>query len=67
MTFHYLVGTPEGITHFTERHELGLFTSDEYSNAFRDCGMKVVYYSKGLMGRGLYVAMKPLTAREISK
>ncbi len=61
MTFHYLIGTPEGIKHFTETHNLGLFTRDEYLRAFRDSGLKVAYYSKGLMGRGLYVATKPLT------
>ena len=60
MVFHYLIGTPEGITYFTEPHKLGLFTLDEYLTAFRDCGLKVAYYSKGLMGRGLYVGMMPL-------
>ena len=58
MTFHYLIGTPKGIMYFTEPHILGLFTRDEYLGAFRDCGLKVAYYSKGLMGRGLYVGMK---------
>ena len=58
MTFHYLIGTPKGIRYFTEPHKLGLFARDEYLAAFRDCGLKVAYYSKGLMGRGLYVGMK---------
>ncbi len=59
MTFHYLIGTPEGLRYFTEPHRLGLFTRDECLAAFRDCGLKVVYYSKGLMGRGLHVGVMP--------
>ncbi len=59
MTFHYLIGTPKGIRYFTEPHKLGLFTRDESLAAFRDCGLKVVYYSKGFMGRGLYVGVTP--------
>jgi hypothetical protein len=58
MTLHYLIGTPKGIKYFTELHKLGLFTRDECLAAFRDCGLKVAYYSKGLIGRGLYVGMK---------
>ncbi len=59
MTFHYLIGTPQGIRYFTEPHKLGLLTRDEYLAAFRECGLKVAYYSKGLMGRGLYVGVLP--------
>jgi ubiquinone/menaquinone biosynthesis C-methylase UbiE len=57
--FHYLVGTPEGIEYFTERHELGLFTVDEYLSAFRACGLEVTRDPLWLNGRGLYVAIKP--------
>ena len=58
--FHYLVGTPDGVEYFTEWHELGLFTVDEYLSAFRTCGLEVERDALWLNGRGLYMASKPL-------
>jgi ubiquinone/menaquinone biosynthesis C-methylase UbiE len=58
--FHYLVGTPGGIEHFTERHKLCLFTHDEYLEAMRGCGLEVLYDREGLMGRGLYIGIRPV-------
>lgn len=60
--FHYLVGTPEGVEHFTERHELGLFTVEESLAAFQACGLDVQRDPLWLNGRGLYLATKSPTA-----
>jgi len=53
---HYLRGRPDGIEHYTERLELGLFTRDEMTRAFESANMEVGYDAEGLMGRGLYLA-----------
>lgn len=54
--FHYLVGTPAGVQQFNERHEIALFTDDEYTLAFQDAGLTVDHDPEGLTGRGLYIA-----------
>jgi SAM-dependent methyltransferase len=56
LEFEYLVGTPRGVTHFTERHEIGLFSEAEYRQAFEAAGLAVEHDPEGLMGRGLYLA-----------
>jgi len=56
--FHYTVGTPQEIKYFTERHELGLFTHEEYLNAFQKAGLEVSHDPEGLDGRGLYIGLK---------
>jgi ubiquinone/menaquinone biosynthesis C-methylase UbiE len=53
----YLVGTPQGITYFTERHEMGLFTHEEYLAALQKAGLEVYYDPKGLFGRGMYTGV----------
>jgi SAM-dependent methyltransferase len=54
--FHYLVATPGGVEHFTELHELGLFTIDQHLEAFRAAGLAVEHDPEGPWGRGLYLA-----------
>ncbi len=57
LDMHYLVATAEGVEHFVERHELGMFTHEDYMLAFRAAGVEVEHDVEGLMGRGLYIGM----------
>lgn len=56
---HHLVASPTGIEYFVERLEMGLFTSQEYRRAFKRAALVVSHDSEGLMGRGLYIGLKP--------
>lgn len=57
--FQYMVATPKGIEHSVEIHELGLFTHQEYMDAFKAAGLNVTHDPEGLDGRGLYISVKP--------
>ena len=56
--FHFLVATPEGIRHFTEVHRLGLFSREEYVNAFEKAALRVLIDPEGL-GRELFIGVNP--------
>ena len=58
LPFHYLVGTPPGVQYFTERHELTLFSHEQYLTAFDAAGLHAVYDTEGLIGRGLYIGRR---------
>jgi ubiquinone/menaquinone biosynthesis C-methylase UbiE len=57
--YHYLIGTPSKVQHVIDRGSLGLWTHEEHIEAFRDAGLEVTFDSEGLMGRGLYLGLKP--------
>ena len=58
--FHYLIGTPQGIEHCVERHELGLFETHEMTSAMEAAALEVTYDPDGLTGRGLFIGLSPL-------
>lgn len=60
LEFQYLIGTPKGIEHAVEMHELGLFTHKEYMDAFKAAGLVTTHDAEGLDGRGLYIGSKPM-------
>jgi SAM-dependent methyltransferase len=55
---HYLVGGGDGVTHIEERHDMGLFTDEEYQAAFEAAGLRVDHQPEGLFGRGLYRGLR---------
>jgi SAM-dependent methyltransferase len=54
LDFHSLVGTATGTEYFTERHELAVFSHEEYVEALATAGL-AVEDAEGLIGRGLYI------------
>lgn len=58
LTMHYLDGTREGIRHFTDTHDLTLFTAAEYLDAFDGAGVPVRYVDEPLFPRGLLVGTR---------
>lgn len=58
LDFHFLIGTPAGVESFIERHELGLFTHDQYRTAFERAGLDTRFIPD--WGRGLYLGLKPI-------
>ena len=56
--YHHMIGTPSGIEYFVERHELGLFTSEQYLEAFSGAGLEATLDPTGFFGRGAYIASR---------
>ena len=54
----YMVGADDGVSCFTEKHIMGLWTTEEYREAFDNAGIHVNYDPVGLFGRGMYYGLK---------
>jgi SAM-dependent methyltransferase len=56
LNFDYEIEDAKGTRRASEVHELGLLTTAEMMQAFRDAGLAAVHDPKGLTDRGLFVA-----------
>jgi SAM-dependent methyltransferase len=54
MLINFLVGTPRGVQHFTELHEMGLFSRENFEDAFRRAGLELEYEPNYPGGTGMY-------------
>jgi len=59
LDFHYMIATPAGIETFSERVDAGLFSPAEYRVAFEEAGLETTFDEKGLIGRGLFIGIRP--------
>ncbi len=57
LDMHHMVGSERGVERFFERHEVRLFTHEQYLSAFTAAGLVTVFDEEGLNGRGLYVGL----------
>jgi hypothetical protein len=53
------VASPERADCFSEIHDLGLFTPEQYVAAAETAGLDATFDSDGPMGRGLLLAVRP--------
>lgn len=60
LELHHLVGTPSGIEHVVETHELTLFSDDEYRAAFERAGLTVDVVASPHPERDRYVGSLPV-------
>lgn len=60
MDMHHLVTQPSGVTYFVERHEMGLFSDQEYVRAFSAEGFRTEMSTESLtQERGLIIVTRP--------
>jgi SAM-dependent methyltransferase len=60
LDFHWLVMTPAGVEHFTDRHELWIATGDALAAPFRAAGFDMTWLHPGpITGRGLLLLRRP--------
>jgi ubiquinone/menaquinone biosynthesis C-methylase UbiE len=57
LEMHHLIGTPDGIEHVVDHHELTLFAPADYETAFGASGLVVDTVESPMPGRDRYVAV----------
>jgi len=59
INMHHMVGTRDGVQHFLEVHKLGMYSDNDFTDAFAKAGLEIEIDPEGLTGRGLYIGKKP--------
>ncbi|MGI8697874.1 MAG: hypothetical protein ACR2J0_01840 [Mycobacteriales bacterium] len=59
LTMHHFVDRQGTVDHYVEHHDLAMYTPEEYLAALRAAGLDACHEADGLMGRGLFVGVKP--------
>jgi len=59
LVFDYLIATPDRSETFSEVHDLGLFTAEQYVAAAEAAGLEAAFDPEGPMGRGLLLGLRP--------
>ncbi len=58
LRIHYMAGTPAGVEHFEELHELGLFDRADFEAAFEAAGLQLQFDAGGPNATGLYIGSR---------
>lgn len=58
LRMYHLIGRPDEIIQFTENHEMGLFTKEQYMDALSAAGYQAHFDENALMGRGVYIGVR---------
>lgn len=59
LTMHHFVDREGDVEHYVEHHDLAMYTPAEYLTAVRAAGLEARHEPEGLMGRGLFIGVKP--------
>lgn len=62
LTMHHFVDRLGAVEHYVENHDLAMYTPEEHLAAFQAAGLNARHEVEGLMGRGLFVGVKPTPA-----
>lgn len=55
---YWTIASDRGVDQFTERHRMGLYSPEEYLDAFRRANLTVEHGDTGLIGRGMFIGQK---------
>ena len=58
LRIHYMAGTPAGVEHFEEVHDLGLFDRSDFEAAFAAAGVQLEFDPDGPTATGLYIGRR---------